>query len=475
MAQLPYSARRLGVRVLCAAICVLIAAPCIAASNSHLTLPNAVSMALTVNKNLVASKIAAEFSLSAARAEFDLKIVPTATLGRIDNNALSTATGANNSYGAQLRKKLETGATVSLGPSLNRSGGTSNTTLNLGIVQPLLKGFGSDINLDGIRRAEFSVNSSRRSLQQTSLNTALDAIGAYYEALKQLQLAELNESLSQRLKRHALIARSKERVGLASPMDTYRAEIRLKDAEDAANQARNAYQNTLDRLKLILDLNLDSEIQLFAPSLPELGVADPEGDAINNRIEIAQLRAELEEANRAVDLAANGLLPEVSLQVNYGRATTTDPYLAQLLPTTQRQWNVSLQASGDLWRTAEKGNYRRAQLRVDALRLNLDTKIAEIRRQARQQVLALAEAKQRIDLRQEQIKQAEGKLALAEVKFAHDMADNFDVIEAEAELQRARTNLLATEADYAVGIYNLKAMTGHLLDTPPLARHTAER
>ena len=95
--------------------------------------------------------------------------------------------------------------------------------------------------------------------------------------------------------------------------------------------------------------------------------------------------------------------------------------------------------------------------------MTLETKSADIRRQVRQQLALVEEAKQRVVLRKEQIRQAEGKLALAEVKFAHDMADNFAVIEAEGELQRARSNLFATVADVAIGIYNLKAIAGHLL------------
>ena len=76
-------------------------------------------------------------------------------------------------------------------------------------------------------------------------------------------------------------------------------------------------------------------------------------------------------------------------------------------------------------------------------------------------------------MRRQQIKQAESKLALAEVKFSHDMADNFSLLEAETELQRSRLNLLATEADYAVGVYNLKAIAGRLLDG--FARPAAKR
>lgn len=442
-----------------------------AAEITELSLPRAVGTALVANRNLVMSKLNVEgetYGLRAANADFDLKIVPTTVLGSINSNVLVPGTsGSNNSIGAQVTKKLELGTTVGLGPSWNRSGGVSNTTLNLSVAQPLFKGFGPEVNLDGVRRAQFSVASAGRNLEQARVNVALETIGAYYEAIKQQQLTALNDELAERLRRDTLIARSKERVGLASPMDTYRAQIRLKDAEDAANQARNSFQAVKNQLKLFLDMSLESEIALTPPLPAELGIAHVEIEAVQRRAELVQLRAEIEEAERAVKVAANALLPDVSVKLNYGQALISEPMLAQVLPTTQRQTTIFLQASSDVARTAEKANYQRAKLRVESLRVSLEAKSADIRRQVRQQLALLEEAKQRIALRGEQIRQAEGKLALAEVKFAHDMADNFAVIEAESELLRARSNRFATEADYAVGIYNLKAIAGHLLDSFP--------
>jgi outer membrane protein TolC len=442
-----------------------------AAEPAGLSLPRAIEIALSANRNLAISRLNFEGEqrgLDAARAEFELKIVPTTTIGRLSSNAFApTATGNNSSIGAQLAKKFETGTLVSIGPSWNRSGDTTNQTLNVSVQQPLLKGFGSDVNLDGVHRAQFSIASAGRALDQARVNTALETIATYYDVIKQEKLAELNDALAERLRRHAIVARSKERVGVATPMDTYRAQIYLKDAEDGANQARNAHQAAKNQLKLVLNLNLDSDLRLAAPPAPELRVQNVELEAVRQRAELVQLRAEIEEATRAMHVAANALLPDVSLRWNYGQAVAAQPVFAQFLPTTQRQSSVYLQAGSDLFRTAEKANFRRTELRLESLRVSLESKSADIRRQVRQQLALLDEAKRRIVLRQEQIRQAEGKLALAEVKFAHDMADNFAVIEAEGERQRARANLLATEAEHAIGIYNLEAISGHLLDAFP--------
>ncbi len=460
-------------------VAALVLAPSYAVERSTprtLTLDDAVRIALAGNSRLVAAHLSLEGEhegLEAARADFDLKLVPTLRLGKIGDNTLSSSTiGANNSLGAQLSKKFETGTTVSIGPSWNQSGGSANTTLNLSVQQPLFKGFDGEVTLSGVRAAEFSLATSQRSFEQARVIVALDTIGAYYQLIRDQEMLRLAVSLTERLQRQALVAQSKERVGTASPMDTYRAEIVLKDAEAAAHQARNAVAASGDRLKLLLELELNTPLELVAPPIPQADDMDYEAQALNGRAELLQLQAEINEAERGLRVAGNDLLPDVSLQLNYGQATSNDPFLNQYLPTTQKQWSVYLVASSDILRGAQKTAYRRAELRHKSLRLSLESKGAELRRQVRQQLALLGEAKQRISLRGQQIKQAESKLALAEVKFSHDMADNFSLLEAETELQRSRLNLLATQADYAVGVYNLKAIAGRLLDgfTRPLAK-----
>ncbi len=440
----------------------------VASASLQLSLPSALHMALSANKDIAVSQLSLEgdhYLVDAAQAEFEVKIVPTLSVGKASGNSLfANSGGSNSNYGVQLQKKFVTGTTVSVGPTHSRVADTSNTTVNLAINQPLLKGLGSEVNLDRTRRAEFSVFSSTQNFEQAKINTALETIRTFYEALQQRKIAEINQSLAERLHQHALITSNKEKVGLTGPMDTYRAEIRLKDAEDLRAQAGNAYTTAIGKLRLLLNINQDMDIELLPPAAPEMEVGNTEGDAVQNNIQLIQLRAELAEANRAVLIANNARLPDVSLQVRYGQATFTDPFLAQTLPSTQQQWSINLQASTDLSRTAEKSNYQRARINAESLRINLEHKTNDIKRQVRQQILYVAVVQERIALREEQIQKAEGKLALAEIKFAHDMADNFDVIETETELQRARMSLLNTQVDYALSIYNLRAISGHLLD-----------
>jgi outer membrane protein TolC len=440
-----------------------------AAAALDVTLERAVETTLVGQRGLRSAQFASQgeqLGVQTARSAFDLKILPTGSVGRISDTAVTTTTGYNGSIGVQFSKSFEsTGTQIALGPSYNRSGSDSNTTLTLHVQQPLLRGWDSVVTLDPVRRAEHSYSASQRALEQARVNATLETIGAYYGALRDQRLQEFAHDQRRRIEEHTAIAESKERSGLIGPMDLLRAKVRLKDAEDADNQARVSVQAAMNRLKRAMDVPLDADIRLVQPREAPLDTMDFEAEAIANRIEIVQLRADVDEAVRQAEVARRNIRPEVTLHITAGQATQVVPFLVQFIPTTSRQWAVYLESSAEFSRKAEENTWRQALLRVESTRLALETKTEEIRRQVREQRTQLADLKVRIGLREEQIRQAESRLALAQVKFSHDMASNLDVIEAESELQRASASLTGARADYAVGIYQLRAMAGRLLDS----------
>ena len=433
------------------------------------TLERAVETTLTGQRALRTAQYSVQgeqLGMQTARSAFDLKILPTGSLGRISDSAVTTTTGYNGSVGVQFSKSFEsTGTQIALGPSYNRSGGESNTTLTLHVQQPLLRGWDSVVTLDPVRRAEHSYAASQRALDQARVNAALETIGAYYSALREQRMQEFAQHQRRRIEEHTAIAESKERSGLIGPMDLLRAQVRLKDAEDAENQSRVSSQAAMNRLKRAMDVPLDADIRLVQPREAPPDNFDFEAEAVANRVEIVQLRADVDEAVRQAEVAQRNIRPEVTLHITAGQATQVVPFLVQFVPTTSRQWAVYLESSAEFSRKAEENAWRQALLRVESTRLALETKTEEIRRQVREQRLQLADLRVRIGLREEQIRQGESRLALAQVKFSHDMASNLDVIEAESELQRAAASLAGARADYAIGIYQLRAMAGRLLET----------
>jgi len=434
-----------------------------------LTLDQAIDLAMKANRNIANSRYGAEsrrYSIDAAQAQFDLKLIPA---GGASLTGGSDADYSFLSAGLQLQKKLEYGTSVSVGPQVTRSSWGSTrqytTDMNITVTQPLLRGMGKEITTDGLRDADSAYRTSLRNVYQVKVNTVLETISTYYDATRQGEMRRLFENMGTRLKGHSEIARAKEKVGLATPMDTYRAEIPLKEAEDAMITASEAFRDAKDRLKLILALPQNTELEVTAPETPdfrEMPLDDAVDTALKNRVEMEQVNQDMAEARRKADIMRHNILPDLNLVLGYGRFATEDT-LGKSAGLDLDHYSVSLQSGADIFRTAEKAAYQQSLINVKMIDVNAEGKKEEIRRQVRKQWLSLKEAVKRVEIRKAQIRQGEEKIALAEVKFAHGMANNFDVIEAEKELQGARGNLLAARIDYAVGIYNMKAAMGVLI------------
>jgi outer membrane protein len=434
-----------------------------------LTLDQALSLALQTNRNITNSQYSSEsqrYSIDAAQSLFDLKLIPAGGVSLTGGNSTD---GNNISAGLLFQKKMEYGTIVSAGPQITRSSWQSaqqyTTDMGVSVTQPLLRGLGKDIVTDNVQSAEFAYKTSLRNVYQTKVNTVLETISTFYDAVRQAEMLQLYEKMVARLKGHSEVARAKEKVGLATPMDTYRAEIPLKETEDAMITASEAFQDAKDRLKLVLALPQNTELEVTVPVAPdfrELSLNDAIDTALKKRIEIEQMNHDIAEAERKASVMKHNILPELNLVVGYGRYAMAET-MGQSTGFDLDRYSVSLQAGTDIFRTAEKAAYQQSLITIKTLSLNMQSKMEDMSRQVRKQWLSLKEAAKRMEIRKSQIKQGEEKIALAEVKFAHGMADNFDVIEAEKELQSARGNLLAAEIEYAGGIYNMKAIMGILV------------
>jgi outer membrane protein len=427
-----------------------------------LTLDRAIRIALRNNRSLhnaAAAIESRELSLDVGRSEFDFKIVPSTELGITDETETIGA-------GISLEKKFPAGIRAAISPRLFRDSDGFSGGLSTGLSIPLLRGFGSAVNRDAVRGADFSLRAARRTYYQNQVNVVLETVAAFHEIVEQEELVRLLESQSRNLSGHAELARIKEKVGLATPIDTYRAEIRRKDVENQESLAREHLRNAEDRLKFVLSFPLESSIRISATVAPEpirIGFEEAVEIAMANRIEMEHARDEIREARRRSEVAKHHVLPQLDLELRYDRFGDSDDFRRSLRFEDER-WSLRLVSATDWARTSEKTHFRQSLIQVRTARVNAETRQEEIRREVRRLLEALSKAEERMAIRKDQIRQAEGKLALAQIKFNHNMADNFDIIEAETEVRQAGVNLLAVQTDYIVGTYRLRASLGTLLE-----------
>jgi len=434
-----------------------------AVNTISLTLTEAIDFALRANRNLLQSGYGLQnqqLSLESTWSEFDIRVKPFSRAGVADGEGIIGG-------GVGFDKKFGSGIRASLSPGIEWADDqyTGTTGVSLGI--PLLKGFGKKVNLDPVYGSQFSLRTAERTIYTSRVNVVLDTVFAAYDITKQTELVKLYAFQRDQLEGHATTARIKERAGLATPIDIYRAEIRQKDAESSLASSRESLSNAKDRLKLILSLSLEKDIHVSTPMTFEpvrITLDDAIKLALEHRVEIDQQQDSIAEARRNVDITKHNLLPRLDLVMDYERFGFSDQFREKVWFPGEDRWAFYLSSDTDWARTREKIAHRQSILNVKTVKLNLIQQEDEIKREVRRQLQALEKDLERIQIRRKQERQAEEKLALAKIKFNYDMADNFDVIEAETERQRAKVDLLSTETDYIIGTYRMRSVLGTLIE-----------
>ncbi|GAB4338183.1 MAG: TolC family protein [Candidatus Abyssubacteria bacterium] len=435
-----------------------------------LTLEEAINIALEANRSVLDARDRVEnarLSIVSAESEFELKFFPDAsaqvTGGDIDG------TEENIGAGISVQKRLPIGTVITVQPNLRKDPDSYTSSLDSSILQPLLRGSSREFNLAFVQGTAFDARTSARSLYLTRVNTVISTVGAVYSVIGQREFVRLNQDSVSRLKGHAEAARVKEKFGLATPIDVYRAEIQMKQAQDNLATAQEAYENALDNLRLILAFPIERPIDVAAPleySIVRMNEEEAVETALRNRMELRQAWDAARDAERRSRVAKHGILPELNVVLSlspFGQS----PEFEESLHMDHHIWGINLTSTTDLARTAERAAYEQSLLDVRIAYRNLTLRRDEVARDVKSALRNLIKAEQRIEIQREQIRQSEGKLKLAQVKFKHGLANNFDLIEAEEQLRSAQTNLVSVVIDYIVGTYAFRSSIGTLLEQPP--------
>ena len=427
------------------------------------TLEEAINQALMANR-IIASAIdyvtQSSFSLISTKAEFELKIFP---------EVYADLSKERKNYGAGLSfsKKLPTGTNFMFTPTIQKIGNVYETEAYLSLTQPLLKGISPSYNLSGVKQSEYYLRISQRELYLTQVNIVLSTISAVYDVIKKREMLRLHQSSYDRLQGFSEAAVVKQKMGLATAIDVYRAKIKLKQAESFLLSGQESYQDALDDLKIILAVPLDQMIDVYAPLKYNIvRIDEPKAleVSLQERVELQQLKDMISNLELQSEAAKHNLLPNLDLVLKY-TSKGSDVNLHESIQNNRGSFEVGLASSGSVKRTVERVAFEKSKLEIRSAERILSLRQDEIKREVKFVLRNLYRAEKNIDIQNEQIAQARGKLELSKVKFSHGLGDNFDLIEAESELRQAEINLITAVIDYIVGGYRLREAMGTLIDS----------
>jgi len=424
-----------------------------------ITLKEAVELALQNNRSIKQSELnvtSSRISVETTEYEFDIKVRPATAISFSSEDERWIG-------GVEVAKKNRLGIIAAVTPTIERNGDEYRSSIEASLSVPLLNGFGTDYNLDRLYSSIYDLENAQRSYYQQQVNIVLDTISTVYEIIKNQQQANLLTSQIDALENHISLTKIKEKTGLATAMDLYRAEIRQKEVQNELTSIREQLKNGVDRLTDLLARPIYGNMTVtapvdYAPVTTELKEQETVAIALANRIEIEQSERMSEETRRRMILAKNNILPQIDLEMGYGKFGDNRAF-----DLREENWIIALNGPTDLLRSEEKAAFEQAKISFTSSKIDVENQKQSIVREVRAQINQMKKKKKLIADRLEQERQAEGRLELALSKFNHGLADNFDLIESQSQLQQVQSDLLSDKIGYIVDTYRLRKTIGTLI------------
>lgn len=413
-----------------------------------LTLPQAVGIALEKHPDIGKALAGAEVlkgRIREVRAQAYPEVNIIGTSVRVRDPSLLNASGLDK-FPPELRDAL-----VPTGVNL--------FDYALSVKQPLYTAgkVGTALRLASVESegAMIEVDRARQDL-------ALAVCKAFYSVLWAERYYTLVSETQEQKKRHAEMARTRFKNGVATEVDVLRSEVAVANGAPDLVRAAHAIRQARSLLNYYLVRPIDEPVLLQGDfSDQNWEDWDLEGlstEAVRRRPELHRLRIAERSAGVQLNLARAESRLRLDLTSAYGISSRLP---SNLLNQKFARWNLGVTAvlpvfdgfrrSGLVWQAT--ANQRAARLELEKaqqqLKLNLQQGTDELK--AAMETIAAARAT---------VNEAERVLAMMQNNYKYGAATTLDIVDAQTALSVARTNLLRGRYDLSVARANLRWVVG---------------
>lgn len=457
----------------------------------ELTLEAAIEIGLKHNLGLKIEALAADaakYEVRAAWGTFDWVIQGRAGWSETESERTSEIAATNEDtqdLSLNLLKPFSTGGNLRMSfDTVNRKTNalfqqptSTLDVLSVGYVQPLLRGAWREYATANQRAAEFIAKRAEEREREVRQQLVRDIADRYWDlvaARDELEVERSNVALA-----NEQVQQNQRRLdaGMGTEVEVLQAQAEVATREEARLLAEVRLRQADDALKQLLFPGKDAarwETEL-SPStpLPPIDTTVEPTDwryaleiAIENRAELRQQRFLIDESTVRHTAARNLRHPQLDLDLgasSQGFSSDSQDAFDTAAGWDYPTYRAALVFSVPIGNRTARGNERAAwaRLRAEKLRYDdLETTIAAEVREAVRQIAYQAEA---VRAAEKSAELAERQLAAEEARYRAELTTNFQVLQFQQDVTRAKAAALRARSRHAKALVALRAAQG-LLD-----------
>ena len=450
---------KLGLALATALLSLLHTALGQSASESALTLPQAVQIAL--EKNPVRKAAIADTKVTSA----DIRDARSWLMPRLTFS--ETVTRGNDPvyvFGSKLRQQRFSTSDFALN-QLNTPSPFGNFATHLGATWNLFDSFAS---WHGINRAKQMNEAALQQLNRADQELVFRVVSAYYQVLlakKQLEVAEQSVKTAQ-----AIADRSQSRVdsGLVVESDLLTAKVRLAGRQQELIQARDNLALAQAQVSSAMGTPVESSYQLAERlderSLPLPVLEEVEKQALTNRPDLKQITSEQAAQHESVAMAKSSFGPRVNAFAGWEMDNPT--FLAG---GGGNNWLGGIELQIDIFqggaKRAELSRQRALEEKVSAMK---QAAADRVRLEIRRAYYDVDASRQQVEVARAAIAQAKESLRINQDRYDGGLTTITDVLGADESNRRSQADYWEAVYRFHTSYASLELAAGNLTPQSPV-------
>jgi len=350
-----------------------------------------------------------------------------------------------------------------------------SSVFSVALTQPLLKGFGIDVNKTKINIARNNRDISLQQFRNQVFGVVSEVQSSYWDLAATIENLEVNRRSLKLAQELLEINKAKVKAGTLAPLEIVAAEAEVASREEGVIVAENLIRTAEDRLRRVMNLPKDAQMwerpiqPADKPTLADQKFSEEESlkRALELRPEYVQARIDIKSKGIYKKFTRNQLFPSLNLQGSAGLNGIGEQYhdaFRELRGGDFYSYSVGLVLEVPLGNRSARAEYVKASLDEEKSKTslaNVEQRIAiEIREAIRQTQTNL----KRIDATEKARILAEKKLEVEQKKLSVGMSTNFEVLRTQRDLLEAETNWIKALLDYTKSVVGLERAEGTILE-----------
>jgi len=397
----------------------------------------------------------------------------------LDQVSLSAGVGRGLSNGGRLGLAFDGGYTRSVNHVDFGMGAIDSVSevyapgIKLSYAQPFLRGFGYDVARAPRRRARAARDVATLQREGAAAALVRDVISAYWELSYAVEDLEIRRASLALAREQLRIVQAGIDAGRLARTASAEVEVAIAAREEEVLFAEQTLAERALDVRRLAGLEIGpGEIELVATDKPAPVPAAVDLDAelaraLEQNPQLKVIRAQGKQVTIEIEVAENGLLPQLDFQAAGGPAGNADnpgDALEQMARFDSYNVQAGLVFQTPLGRRAARGGLQVAEQQLRKVKLGEADVRAQISVAVARGANAVRSAGKRIEVLAKSRDLALVNLDMEKARYEVGRTTNFEVLKRQDELAQAQLRQARARADYLKAVAVLEAITGAILE-----------